>query len=196
MCKTDSGAYYKCAGCFSAFLDPAYYLSKHKEKARYDTHNNDPFDSGYKNFVMPIVSEIKKKFSAKDPGLDFGCGSGAPISAMLSEEGYKIHRYDPFFVNNKRLLKNSYDYIACCEVIEHFHNPADEFNLLRKMLNKNGGLFCKTEIFSGDVDFEKWYYKNDPTHVFFYSREAFKFICEHFAFKSFEIRQRLIFFEG
>lgn len=33
-----------------------------------------------------------------------------------------------------------------------------------------------TNMYSPEIDFNAWYYKNDKTHVFFYSDEAFNWI--------------------
>lgn len=42
-----------------------------------------------------------------------------------------------------------------------------------------------TDLYKSDIDFPKWYYKNDPTHVFFYSDEAFKWIQGHWKWKNY-----------
>lgn len=104
--------------------------------------------------------------------------------------------YDPFFYNNKETLKSKYNFIACCEVIEHFHNPLNEFKLLRSLLSPGGVLYCKTDIYSESIDFESWYYKFDPTHVFFYHKNAFQWIQENTFFSKVEIKGRLIEFEA
>jgi 2-polyprenyl-3-methyl-5-hydroxy-6-metoxy-1,4-benzoquinol methylase len=48
----------------------------------------------------------------------------------LEDDGYKIKQFDPFFHNDIAVLRRSYDYIVCCEVIEHFHSPSKEFELI------------------------------------------------------------------
>ncbi len=176
------------------FMDPKNYLNRHDEKERYLEHNNDVNDPGYQKFVSPIVNCIMKNFTTENIGLDFGSGTGPVITKMLRDQGYNICTYDPFFDNRPELLKNKYNYIACCEVMEHFRNPAEEFSLLRSMLNHKGKLICMTEIYSDSIGFTRWYYKDDPTHVFFYHKGSLEWIKNRFNFSSLTIDKRLIVF--
>jgi len=186
--------YYKCTNCFGVFEDEKDRLNLTHEKIRYETHDNDVEDKNYQKFVSPITSSIFKDFQRESLGLDFGAGEGPIVSKVLQDNGFSVSQYDPFFHKNEELLNLKYDYIACCEVMEHFYHPEKEFELLRSMLKKGSKLYCMTEIYSDEVDFEKWYYKNDPTHVFFYSKETIKYIKNRFNFSSCEIKGRLVIF--
>jgi hypothetical protein len=93
-------------------------------------------------------------------------------------------------------LESKYDYIACCEVVEHFYDPFREFKKLKDLLNPGGKLYCMTELYDQNTDFRAWYYKNDPTHVFFYSPCAISWIKEQFNFKEAKIEGRLIVFSA
>jgi SAM-dependent methyltransferase len=106
----------------------------------------------------------------------------------------KIKQYDPFFHKYPELLNEKYDYIASCEVVEHFHYPDKEFELLKKLLLPNGMLFCMTDIYNPTIDFANWYYKNDPTHVFIYQKETFEWIKTTFNFSDLTIDKRLVSF--
>lgn len=125
-------------------------------------------------------------------GLDFGAGTGPVITKLLHDIGFHLELYDPFFWNNPQVLNATYDFIACCEVIKHFKNPWQDFKLLRSLLTPGGVLYCITEIYSENLDFEKWHYKNDATHVFFYHQDAFKWIKDNFKFSKLEIEGNLI----
>ena len=171
-----NGAYYKCATCCSVFLHPDFYPSPELEKKRYESHNNNPEDKGYQNFVSPLVNEILAKVPPGSYGLDFGAGPGPVATKMLREKGYQMELYDPFFWNETDLLQNKYDFVFCCEVIEHFHNPDKEFKLLRSLLKPAGSLFCMTDFVVENNHFPEWYYKNDSTHVFFYHPKALEWI--------------------
>jgi hypothetical protein len=157
-------------------------------------HNNDVNDQAYRKFVSPITDAIKKDFVQEDMGLDFGAGPGPVISRVLSDCGFHIEQYDPFFFNIPELLDRKYHYLACCEVIEHFFNPEKEFALLKKLLLSGGKLYCMTDLFSEDKIFETWYYKDDPTHVFFYQAKTLLWIKERFGFQKMETNGRLIAF--
>lgn len=168
------------------------YPDKTDEKARYETHNNDVNDLAYQKFVSPISNYVLKHFSPTDSGLDFGSGTGPVISKVLKDNGYDIKQYDPFFANFPELLTQKYDYIVCCEVMEHFHNPDKEFFQLRAMLNPNGALICMTHLYDDTIEFKNWYYKNDPTHVFIYQKPTIAYIAKRFNFTSYKIDSRLI----
>lgn len=175
-------------------LKPSDYVTSKAEKARYEEHNNDVDDKGYQAFVYPIVQAVLNDYGKKHKGLDFGSGTGPVITKLLRDRGYEIDIYDPFFANNKERLKETYDYIVCCEVVEHFHNPRLEFNRLKSMLNPGGSLYIKTELYSEGIDFDSWYYKNDPTHVFIYHAEAMKYIEKQFGFYDMIIEKDMISF--
>lgn len=194
--NTDSRDYYRCGTCSSVMLHTRFLLSPDEEKARYETHNNCPDDPRYQKFVSPIVDAVKERFDKQAKGLDFGAGTGPVITKMLTESGYDMALYDPFFHDNPGVLNHRYDFIACCEVIEHFHQPAKEFCLLRSLLKASGALYCKTELVSDNAVFEDWYYKKDPTHVFFYHDKTFEWICENLSFSKVRTQGRLIVIEA
>ncbi len=190
--KLQDKQYFKCIECKGVLLDPFYHLPAKAEKERYQLHINDIHDYGYQKFVFPIVDAVSKKYKPDHNGLDFGSGSGPVISHLLKKKGYNIRTYDPFFNPDYNALKAKYDYIVCCEVIEHFYHPQREFELLRSLLVETGTLFCKTNLYDQSIDFNSWWYKNDPTHVFFYSSDTLDWIKEKFKFKTLNISDNLI----
>ncbi len=184
--------FYKCSCCGGIFRPFEKLLDNEKEKERYENHTNDSDDLGYQNFVSPITNSILKEFSKNDMGLDFGCGKDSPIVKILRNNEYKIFEYDPYFFDDKKLLEQKYDYIACCEVIEHFYNPRKEFALLKKLLKEKGVLYLMTGIYRENIDFSKWWYKNDLTHVFIFQEQTFEWIKKEFGFESMEIEKNFI----
>lgn len=189
--KDKLNTFYRCGECVGLFRPKENIPDPIAEKARYLTHNNDVNDPGYRNFVRPLVDHISANFKAEESmGLDFGSGPGPVIAVMLKELGYSVNLYDPYFHPNKKVLENSYDYIVCCEVMEHFKDPAKEFGKLKKLLKPGGQLICKTDLFHKEIDFEKWYYKNDPTHVFIYSPETLRWIAKNLELKLDFVDQR------
>ena len=193
---TQMRTYHKCETCLGVFLDRAQLVDAQEEKARYLEHNNEVDDPRYQDFVRPIVSSILADFGRNHKGLDFGAGTGPVITKMLSDAAYDVVPYDPYFHNFPELLNEQYDYIACCEVIEHFYRPLREFGILRNLLNPGGALYCMTVLYDESLNFEAWYYKNDQTHAFFYHSKSIEWIKGHFKFKAVEIQGRLITFRG
>lgn len=186
--------YYECKRCNGIFIPPAFRLNSKDEKKRYEEHNNDVEDAGYQNFVAPITSAVFNDFSHNDIGLDFGAGTGPVIAKILRDNNYDIKLYDPFFHKNTELLNLKYNYIVCCEVMEHFYNPHNEFALLKKLLKTNGKLYCFTHLYTPAIKFDTWYYSNDATHVFIYQENTIRWIKEEFGFSSVLINGKLIIF--
>lgn len=192
--KAHQRVYHRCNTCSSIVLAENHRLSVEQEKQRYLLHQNDVNDTGYQKFVSPIVQNVLKKQKPSHQGLDFGSGSGPVIAKMLTDKNYTITTYDPIFDPNKEALNQTYDYIICCEVMEHFYNPAKEFKLLYSILKHDGTLYCKTNLFSSDINFDSWWYKNDPTHVFFYTEATLLWISNRYNFKEVFIQKDLIIF--
>lgn len=188
--------FYKCNECEGIFRPTNTYLTLEKEKAHYELHNNDVNDVRYQNFVSPIVNAVLRDFTPNSTGLDFGSGTGPVVSKMLRDKGFQIENYDLYFENNPELLTRKYDYISCCEVMEHFHQPYKEIELLKSLLLPKGKLYCKTEVFNNQKPFENWYYKDDFTHVFIYQLKTLEWIKNEFHFSNLIIKEKLIVFEN
>jgi len=180
----------RCTVCLGLFRPLEDRLPPDEEKAFYGTHENDVNDIRYQNFVSPITDAIQKHYGTEHLGLDFGAGTGPVITHVLRSAGYKIEPYDPFFIPDTYLLSQKYDYIACCEVMEHFHNPDKEFALLKSMLKAGGRLFCMTNFYTPDKFFSGWRYKDDPTHVFLYDHYTIEWIMDAYHFQSYRIENR------
>ncbi len=186
--------FYRCKECTGIFRVKEEHLTPEKEKQRYDLHNNDIFDKRYQNFVSPIVEAVKNDYEPTAHGLDFGCGPGPVISKMLTDAKYQLEQYDPFYAPQKNLLTKQFDYIVCCEVIEHFRNPNKEFATLSKLLEPDGRLYCMTDLYRDDQDFKDWGYKDDQTHLYFYTKTCLEWIKNYFEFSTLVIDKRLIVF--
>ncbi|MDA3879287.1 MAG: class I SAM-dependent methyltransferase [Prolixibacteraceae bacterium] len=189
--KTD---YYQCTNCQSLFVGREFLPSKNDERERYLQHNNDVNDINYQKFVSPISNTILNNYTPSDTGLDFGAGTGPVIAKILKDNNFNIKTYDPFFEFRPELLEEKYNYIVCCEVMEHFFNPDDEFALLRKLLKPGGKLYCMTTLYHDSIEFKSWKYKDDNTHVFLYHRKALDWIRETFDFVSVSVHEKLIIF--
>ncbi len=173
----DEKIYWECRRCLFISLDSIYRLSSSEAKNRYEQHNNDIHDKGYRLFLSKLFKPLKDKLKDGAQGLDFGCGPGPALAEMFKEEGYKVDLYDPFFFDNKKIFSKTYDFIACTETLEHFFEPMEELKRMDKMLVKGGLLGVMTAFLSDEKDFGQWYYRKDPTHVAFYRPETFAVIA-------------------
>ncbi len=196
FCEKPKHLFYKCTNCEGIFRPKHTFLTAEAEKEHYEKHNNDVFDERYQAFVSPIVNAVLHDFSPEAKGLDFGSGTGPVIAKMLTDKGYQVQNYDLFFANEPSLLKEKYDYVSCCEVMEHFHHPYQEFELLKSLLLPKGKLFCKTEVYNNQTPFENWYYKDDFTHVFIYQLKTLEWIQKNLRFSKVSVYDKLIVFEN
>lgn len=196
VCDVEKHFFYHCLRCGAQVRSRDNYLSAEAEKQRYLLHNNDVFDVHYQEFVAPITNQVIADFDPDtSQGLDFGAGTGPVTTYLLQKHRFKIQLYDLFFHPDSSVLKQSYDFIICCEVIEHFHHPNLEFTTLQSLLKPHGKLYCMTHIYDNQQPFSDWYYKNDPTHVFIYTLKTLRYIQANFGFSGMTVKERLVVFE-
>ncbi|UJF19428.1 class I SAM-dependent methyltransferase [Vibrio sp. SS-MA-C1-2] len=171
--------YFQCSQCHLVFADPAKLLSPELEKEVYNQHENNPEDQGYRQFLNRLAQPLLDHLGHPPLlGLDFGSGPGPTLSIMLQEAGHQMAIYDPYFSPDKTVLEaGKYDFVTCTEAIEHFYQPSIEWQLLLSLVKKGGWLAIMTKMATNVDAFAKWHYKNDPTHVSFFSRETFMFLA-------------------
>ncbi len=184
--------YYNCDTCNAIVMSEELYLTAEQEKEIYKAHVNDVNDIRYQKFTAPITNFVLENFTTKHKGLDFGSGTGPVISSELKKKDFNIVQYDPFFAPHPELLNNKYDYIASCEVFEHFYNPKVEIERLIALLNDNGCLLIMTILYHKDIDFKNWSYRKDPTHVFIYRKETIEYIAQKYNLEIEAITDRFI----
>jgi hypothetical protein len=98
---------------------------------------------------------------------------------MLREAGYEVALYDTFFAQEEDALNARYDFICATEVVEHLHRPGQELERLWSLLQPGGWLGVMTKLARNRASFEKWHYKNDPTHVCFFSEATWRWWARH-----------------
>ena len=177
--KNQIREYLKCNVCEFIFVPTQFHLSESEEKLRYDTHNNDPKDPRYRQFLSQLSEPLISLIPSQSIGLDFGCGPGPTLSLMLEDEGYEVDLYDKFYVKDKSVFDKEFDFITLTEVIEHLSDPIFELERLVLALKPNGYIAIMTQIFTEGQSFKEWYYKNDPTHISFYNQKSLRFLANH-----------------
>ncbi|WP_133408378.1 class I SAM-dependent methyltransferase [Parashewanella tropica] len=172
--------YWQCQNCQLVQVPSEFLLTKAQEKAEYDKHDNQSDDMGYRGFLSRCLQPTLARVNVNAQGVDFGCGEGKVLSIMAKEQGVSVANYDLFYANDELLLKQEYDFITCTEVIEHISDAQSTFELFQSMLKPNGLLALMTKRVQ-DVDaFSRWHYKNDLTHICFYSIATFEWIANHY----------------
>lgn len=175
--------YRQCENCGLIFVPQKYHLSASQEKNEYDYHENDPLDPQYRKFLSQIIFPLEKYLTQGMTGLDFGSGPGPTLHILLQEKGFSMKFYDPFYAHYPSLLKTQYDFVTCTEVVEHFNDPEGSWNLLTGLVKKGGYLAVMTLFLNPDSKekFSGWWYKNNETHIAFYSHRTLQWIEKAFS---------------
>jgi 2-polyprenyl-3-methyl-5-hydroxy-6-metoxy-1,4-benzoquinol methylase len=160
------------------FVPSDQQLSPADEKAVYDQHQNTPDDSGYRKFLSRLTAPISERVKPQSRGLDFGCGPGPTLSVMMEEQGHQMALYDIYYADYPQALEQQYDFITSTEVVEHLANPRQELEKLWALIRPGGYLGLMTKLVKDRHSFTNWHYKNDPTHISFFSVATFNYLAE------------------
>jgi len=171
--------YRQCEKCALIFVPVEFHLTRKEEMTQYDLHENGPTDPGYRQFLSRLADPLLKKLSPNSTGLDFGCGPGPTLSVMLEETGHQVALHDPFFKPNPNALKTTYDFITATEVLEHLHHPRRDLEAVWNCLQPGGWLGLTTKRARDREAFAQWHYKQDPTHVCFWSGTSLQWLANH-----------------
>ena len=168
--------YLQCSLCWLVFVPADQQPSQQDEKNIYDQHQNSPDDIGYRHFLRRLTNPLLDRLKAGSQGLDFGCGPGPTLSVMLEEQGHNVALYDLYYANDSAVLKRPYDFITSTEVIEHLAQPGAELQRLWDILTPGGHLALMTKQVRDREAFVHWHYKNDLTHISFFSEKTFEYL--------------------
>lgn len=168
LMTVDTRRYRACPRCEARYLDPADHPTPEAERAEYRLHRNEPDDPRYRAFLARLATPLLAVLAPGARGLDFGCGPGPALAAMLHEAGHAMALYDPLFFPDPAPLSQRHDFVTCTETAEHFHRPAETFDTLFGLVRPGGWLGLMTCFQTDDSRFAGWWYRKDPTHVVFY----------------------------
>lgn len=169
-------SYYQCGCCQLVFVPSQYWLSAKSEKQEYDKHINTPEDTGYRTFLNRIFTPVLARLPAKAKGLDFGCGPGPTLSVMFEEQGAQVSLFDKFYYPDDAVLAKQYDFVTATEVWEHLSDPRLDLELLWQCVKPGGVLGVMTKLVRDAEAFKGWHYKNDPTHIIFFSLATLRYL--------------------
>ena len=114
---------------------------------------------------------------------------------MLEEQGHSVELYDKYYTNDHSVFDKEFDFITLTEVLEHLYDPIFELERLTSILKPKGVLAIMTQTLTQDVDFKTWYYKNDPSHIGFFSQKSLEFLASHLELSMKQHSDRVIFFK-
>jgi hypothetical protein len=170
-------SYLQCNMCSLIFVPTSQRLTLKEEKSRYDLHQNSPDDSNYRKFLGRIFNPMQELIAPESKGLDFGSGPGPTLSLMFEEAGHIISIYDHFYANDVSVFEKQYDFITASEVVEHLFDPKNQLARLWNCIKSGGYLGIMTKLALDREAFASWHYKNDPTHVCFFTRSTFEWLA-------------------
>lgn len=177
--QVEARHYWRCPSCEATYLDPRQLPGREEERREYDLHRNHAHDPGYRRFLSKAAEPLAGKLAAGSRGLDFGCGPGPALAAMMQEIGHAMALYDPFYFDDPKVLERAYDFVTCTEVFEHLHRPAEELDRIDGLLRPGGWLAVMTTFQTDDAAFANWNYRRDPSHVVFYRASTFEYLARN-----------------
>ena len=186
--------YVRCQQCWLVSVPALFYLDKFTEKAHYDLHDNGSADEGYQRFLSRTLTPLLSRIPVQATGLDFGCGEGAVLSQMAAKHGVKVANYDLFYHPELHVLQQRYDFVCLTEVIEHIGDANQLIQQLGQLLTPGGILAIMTKRVLSQQAFTHWHYKNDPTHINFYSIETFEWLATQLGWQLEIIDNDVVFF--
>lgn len=170
--------YRRCSHCDLISVPSQYWLSDREEKAIYDFHENDVEDEGYQRFLSRLLEPMVARLPQGASGLDFGCGPGPALATMLQRQGFDVDLYDLYYHPDDAVWQRRYEFITATEVLEHLKHPAVELQRLWNLLEPAGLLGVMTKKARDREAFRQWHYKNDPTHIAFFSESTFDYLSQ------------------
>ncbi len=170
--------YHFCDYCGFISLDSFFYLSFQDQKERYSLHNNNLENKGYVSWLEAFTEKAVVPWIDKGGKiLDYGSGPNPVLQKLLISRGYKADYYDKFFHDYP--CTGLYDAVTSTEVIEHVEDPSAFLQIIINRLKPGGILAVKTSFVTGSRDqFLSWWYKEDTTHISFFSYKTFLFLSE------------------
>jgi len=171
--------YYHCDSCEYIFKSPAYYQDFEAQHVRYDLHENDENDAGYRAYFQRFLDFVLPWIEKPGAALDFGCGASSLLAQLLEKEGMACDYYDPIYHPDTLNDSKKYDLIVSTEVFEHLHQPRKVFEDLFGRVKEGGYLAIQTQFHPNNIGkFKTWYYHQDPTHIVFFRVKTFRKLCE------------------
>ncbi|NKB67615.1 MAG: methyltransferase domain-containing protein [Candidatus Latescibacteria bacterium] len=188
-------SYLQCPDCKLVFVPPPYHLSPAAEKAEYDMHQNTSSDMGYRRFLGRLAEPLLARLQPGSQGLDFGSGPGPALSVIVEEAGHSVVLYDKYYAPDPAVWGQQYDFITASETVEHLARPGAELARLWAHVKPGGVLGLMTKLVLDQAAFAGWHYKNDRTHIAFFSSPTFVWLGRQWGVEPKFIGRDVILFE-
>lgn len=155
-------------------------------------------------YNQPDFEKLGVEYSdRKKQILDVGSGNGKLLK-QLKDYGFKrLTGIDPFLQKeikkrdfkivrkNIEDLHEKYDVIFSNHSLEHMPDPHVFFNSIKKLLKDNGKLILRIPVYPNYI-WDKygvdWIQLDAPRHLFTFSLDTIKYLCNKYSLKIFEIK--------
>ena len=171
----ESGKKYSfCPECEFISIDKRFRISEKEARLRYLRHNNSSSNKGYVDMLRGLAGYITEHMPGEGRCvLDFGCGPVPVLGEILESKGFTVSIFDPLFFSNDDFTGKEYDAVILNEVIEHLESPHAVLSDLKRLLAPGGCFVFSSLLHSGsEDDFRNWWYKEDVTHISFFSERT------------------------
>lgn len=177
----DKRPFYVCRNCGLIFTECT--LSQEEIHQHYQSQYVHEFDW---NAEARAILDLVNFASTPKKIFDFGSGSGR-LTDTLRSMGYEVDNYEPMlhgdFASNK--YRDNHDLVILNQVIEHTDDIMKIFDDITAV-TKPGGIILITTVMTDAIiakadqfqeSFKDWWYKDDQTHISFFCKQTFEFIC-------------------
>ncbi|MCX7023888.1 MAG: class I SAM-dependent methyltransferase [Spirochaetes bacterium] len=185
LCRADAPvieakdkSYSRCARCGLIALLPGFRPGPETERARYLLHRNSPGDPGFLRFLGTFVDALLPHVPPGASVLDYGSGPDPVLAGLFEARGFAVTAWDPFFAPGDPAANAPYDLVIAHETAEHFFSPGDEFRRIASLVKPSGTVAVRTKLApEGKEAFARWWYREDSTHVSFYTERSLPWVA-------------------
>lgn len=176
--------FWRCPHCGFVYRAPSQHLTGKAARARYQRHTNSLEDEGYRSFLEQFLRmALLPRLAAGASILDFGSGPQPVLAWLCTQKGYQTMVYDPLFAPARGWRSRHFDAIVLHEVIEHLPHPRTTISSLLPQLAPHGFIAIRTRLQPEQpADFERWWYKEDPTHISLFTLASLEFLAQSCGF--------------
>jgi len=190
--RKNARIYLTCDTCRYIFLHPDHHLPPDAQKRRYLRHRNGLQEEGYITFLNSFLqTAVIPYVECGTRVLDYGSGPVPAFSWILHSSGYRVDSFDPFFFPDTSWEKKTYSAAVMIEVLEHLTDPVSTMRRLRDHIEPGGYLCIRSSLHhDADAHFSSWWYRQDPTHVAFFSETTIEYLTSALGLKTVSITDK------
>lgn len=166
------------------------------KRIRWQFYNLGVFKKSSRTYIN-WINELDINFNSKIA--DIGCGPGQLLYEMHCSGFRNLHGFDPYVYDEINLngltvkkvamddIQDEFDVVMMHHSFEHMAEPKRVFDLLSKLVKKDGELLIRTPVSDAKVWEEEginWFQLDAPRHFFIPSVKAMLALAQNAGFKT------------